>query len=88
MIIKMDIMAIRHKLEDKVKEFGGDVQGAGCMMVFPFTADFEFKLGDRKYDVYVTQRFSEEEKEKWKQYEKEHEFCEVGIERTKEADEN
>jgi hypothetical protein len=50
----MDQLEIRHKLEEKVKEIGGKIKGAGCMMVPPFTMDFAFELDGRRYTVNLT----------------------------------
>jgi hypothetical protein len=47
----MGQLSIRHALEEKVREIGGDVKGAGCLMVPPYTMDFNFELDGRNYSV-------------------------------------
>jgi hypothetical protein len=47
----MNRLCIRHALEEKVREIGGNVKGAGSMMVPPFTMDFNFELGGKYYGV-------------------------------------
>jgi hypothetical protein len=47
----MDQLGIRHAFEDKARELGGEVLGAGCLMVPPFTMDFDFTLHGREYLV-------------------------------------
>ncbi|MDR2144448.1 MAG: hypothetical protein LBP29_08775 [Treponema sp.] len=47
----MDQLCIRHAFEDKVRELGGKVLGAGCLMVPPFTMYFDFTLDGREYLV-------------------------------------
>jgi hypothetical protein len=52
----MDLLSIRHAFEDKVRELGGKVLGAGVSVVAPFTADFNFKLDGKEYWVTLKQR--------------------------------
>jgi hypothetical protein len=47
----MDQLSIRHALEEKVREIGGKVTDAGCMMVPPFTMDFVFEMDGKRYSV-------------------------------------
>jgi hypothetical protein len=47
----MDQLSIRHALEEKAREIGGEVTDAGCMMVPPFTMDFVFELDGKRYSV-------------------------------------
>jgi hypothetical protein len=47
----MDQLSIRHALEEKVREIGGKVKGGGCMMVPPFTMDFDFEIDGKHYSV-------------------------------------
>jgi hypothetical protein len=52
----MDQLDIRHAFEDKARELGGKVLGAGCLMVPPFTMDFDFTLDGREYLVTLKNR--------------------------------
>jgi hypothetical protein len=47
----MDQLSIRHAFEDKARELGGKVLGAGFMTVPPFEMDFSFMLEGKKYSV-------------------------------------
>jgi hypothetical protein len=47
----MNQLSIRHALEDKARELGGEVLGGGCLMVPPFTMDFNFTLEGKEYSV-------------------------------------
>jgi hypothetical protein len=47
----MDQLGIRHAFEDKAKELGGKILGGGCLMVSPFTMDFNFVLEGKEYWV-------------------------------------
>jgi hypothetical protein len=44
-------LGIRHALEDKIRELGGKIKGAGAMMVLPFTMDFNFEMEGRNFSV-------------------------------------
>jgi hypothetical protein len=44
-------LTIRHAFEDKARELGGKVLGAGCLMVPPYTMDFNFVLEGIEYRV-------------------------------------
>jgi hypothetical protein len=52
----MNQFDIKHALEDKIREIGGEIIGAGCLMVAPFTMDFSFMLGGKKYAVTLVNR--------------------------------
>jgi hypothetical protein len=47
----MNQLDIRHAFEDKARELGGKVLGSGCLMVSPFTMDFNFALEGKEYSV-------------------------------------
>jgi hypothetical protein len=47
----MDQLCIRHALEEKVREIGGKVTDAGCLMAPPFTMDFVFELDGKRYEI-------------------------------------
>jgi hypothetical protein len=49
-------MDIRYAFEDKAREIGGKVLGAGCLMVPPFTMDFSFALEGREYLVTLEEK--------------------------------
>jgi hypothetical protein len=50
----MNRLCIRHALEEKVREIGGNINGAGSMMVPPYTMDIGFELGGKRYEVTLT----------------------------------
>jgi hypothetical protein len=50
----VDQLSIRHKLEDKIREIGGEVKGGGCALYPPFTMDFYFELDGQQYAVDLT----------------------------------
>jgi hypothetical protein len=49
----MNQLSIRDALEDKAKDLGGKIIGAGCLVVPPYTMDFSFELKGKKYSVTI-----------------------------------
>jgi hypothetical protein len=47
---------IRRALEDKIREIGGEISGAGCSLDPPFTMDFSFMLNGKKYAVTLVEK--------------------------------
>ena len=62
---------IRHALEDKIKEIGGNIHGGGSMMIPPYTMDFDFELNGREYIVNL---WDKKEKQKYNQDEEEYDL--------------
>jgi hypothetical protein len=49
----MNQLSIRNALEDKAKELGGKIIGAGSLVVPPYTMDFSFERKGKKYSVTI-----------------------------------
>jgi hypothetical protein len=47
------MIEIRHAFEEKIKEIGGEITGAGGLMVYPYTMDVGFNLNGIRYAIYL-----------------------------------